>query len=102
MDKDIDYELLNIPSAFIPHVYESIWIKVKVKNGADKIIGNVYRPNSAPRANLEKAINIHNTILENFQKDRKSSKCEILFPLILTLIYLTLRLTIPWIITSTI
>ena len=78
VDIKLDYELLDIPSAFIPHVYESIWIKVKFKNGADKIIGNVYRPNSAPRADLEKAINIHNTILDNFQNDRENSKCEVL------------------------
>ena len=35
-----------------------------MRNGADKIIGNVYRPNSAPLANLERSINIHNEIIE--------------------------------------
>ena len=78
VDKNLEYELLNIESAFIPHVYESIWIKIKVKNGADKIIGNVYRPNSAPKADLERAIDIHNNILQNFQNEREFSKCEII------------------------
>ena len=41
VDRKYDYELLNVESAFVPHVYESIWVKVKVKNGPDKIIGNV-------------------------------------------------------------
>ena len=36
VDKNFDYELLNIESAFVPHVYESIWIKVKVKNTAKR------------------------------------------------------------------
>ena len=69
---------MNIESAFVPHVYEPIWIKVKVKNGADKIIGNVYRPNSAPKADLKRAIDIHNNILQHFQNDREFSKCEII------------------------
>ena len=33
-----------------------------MKSGRDKIIGNVYRPNTAPLANLDKAIEIHNQI----------------------------------------
>ena len=41
-----NYEILSDASVFIPHVYESIWIKIKIKNGPDKIIGNVYRPNT--------------------------------------------------------
>ena len=63
---------------YVPHVYESIWVKVKVKSGPDKIIGNVYRPNSAPKADLAQALEIHNQILERFQIDRKLSKCEII------------------------
>ena len=78
VDKKFDYEILDVESSFLPHVYESIWIKVKLKKGADKIIGNVYRPNSAPKADLEKAIDIHNNILQNFQNNREFSKCEII------------------------
>ena len=78
VDKNLDYEVLNVQSAFIPHVYESIWIKIKSKKGADKIVGNVYRPNSAPRADLEKAIDIHNSILDYFHDSREHAKCEII------------------------
>ena len=28
-----DYEILEEESIFIPHVYESIWVKIKIKNG---------------------------------------------------------------------
>ena len=73
VDEETDFELLNIPPAFVSHSYDSIWIKVKVKIGADRIIENVYRLNSAPRADLGKTINVHNDILESFQNDREYS-----------------------------
>ena len=63
-EKFKDYEILEEESVFIPHVYESIWVKIKMKNGPDKIIGNVYRPNTAPLASLERSIQIHNEVLE--------------------------------------
>ena len=50
-----DYEIMTEESVFLPHVNEYIWVKIKIKNGPDKIIGNVYRPNSAPKADLAKA-----------------------------------------------
>ena len=37
-------KFLEDESVFFPHVYESIWVKSKIKDGKDKIIGNVYRP----------------------------------------------------------
>ena len=72
-----DYEILD-ESVFIPHVYESIWIKIKIKNGQDKIIGNIYRPNTAPRASLEQALQIHEEILEKINANKKHAHCEIL------------------------
>ena len=59
-EKYKDYEVLEKESVFIPHVYESIWVKIKMNNGRDKIVGNVYRPNTAPLASLERSIEIHN------------------------------------------
>ena len=72
-----DYEVLKDESFFIPHVYESLWIKIRTKNGKDKIIGNVYRPNTAPRANLEQAIQIHLNILEKIMTNKEHYKCDI-------------------------
>ena len=72
-----DYEILNEESVFIPNVYESIWVKIKLKNGQDKIIGNVYRPNTAPLANLQQAIEIHNHIIDKLQNNRLHANCEI-------------------------
>ena len=62
---------------FIPHVYESIWIKIKIKDGPDKIIGNIYRPNTAPLANLERSIEIHNRIIDNILANKNHQKCDI-------------------------
>ena len=48
-----------------------------MKTGRDKIIGNIYRPNTAPLANLQQAIEIHNETIDKIQKNRLHSKCEI-------------------------
>ena len=72
-----DFEILTEESIFEPHVYESIWVKIKIKNGKDKIIGNVYRPNSAPLANLQKAIEIHQSIIEKILSNKNHAKCDI-------------------------
>ena len=42
-----DYEILSDESVFEPHLYESILVKIKMKSGRDKIIGNVYRHNTS-------------------------------------------------------
>ena len=76
-DKYKVYEILEEESVLIPHVYESIWVKIKIKNGRDKIIGNVYRPNTAPLANLEQSLNIHNEIIEKILNNKAHAKCEI-------------------------
>ena len=74
---DNKYKDYEEESIFIPHVYESIWVKIKIKNGRDKIIGNVYRPNTAPLANLEQSIEIHNKILDKILTNKCHAKCEI-------------------------
>ena len=76
-EKYKDYEILKEESVFLPHVYESIWVKIKLKNGRHKIIGNVYRPNTAPLASLPQAIEIHNQIIDQLQTNKLHSKCEI-------------------------
>ena len=73
-----DYEVLTNESVFIPHVDESIWVNIKIKNGKDKIIGNIYWPNSAPLADLEKSIDIHNDIIDKIKRDKNHAKCEII------------------------
>ena len=45
--KNIDY------SIFIPHVFESIFVKVQDNQNKPIIVGVGYRPNSAPRADVD-------------------------------------------------
>ena len=62
IDSKFSYEILEVESSFTPGVYESIWAKIQIGKGKYKIIGNVYRPNTAPLANLASAIATHNKI----------------------------------------
>ena len=55
----------------------TIWVKLKIKNGSVKIIGNVYRPNTAPLANLQNALPIHNEIIDKLLSNKTYAKCEI-------------------------
>ena len=48
IDSKFSYEILEVESSFTPGVYESIWAKIQIGKGKFKIIGNVYRPNTAP------------------------------------------------------
>ena len=69
--------ILDEESIFVEGVYESLWIKVEVAKNTFKIIGNVYRPNTAPKANIKKAIEIHSSILSKINKSKVHSKCSI-------------------------
>ena len=72
-----EYELLEVESSFLPGVYESIWAKVQYQKGKFKIIGNVYRPNSAPKADLALTISTHNQIIQSLKSNRNHKNCEI-------------------------
>ena len=72
-----NFEILDEESIFVEGVYESLWIKVEVAKNTFKIIGNVYRPNTAPKANIKKAIEIHSSILSKINKSKVHSKCSI-------------------------
>ena len=75
--KKFEYEVLEEESIFVEGVYESLWIKVEVAKNIFKIVGNVYRPNTAPRASIKQAIEIHSSILTNISKNKDHSKCSI-------------------------
>ena len=72
-----EYEIMEDESVFKEGVYESLWIKVKTGNHSSKIIGNIYRPNSAPKASIKQAIEIHCSILAKIAKNKSHSKCAI-------------------------
>ena len=54
----LDYEILQFENQFIEGIYESIWVKLNLEHNKTKIVGSVYRPNSA-NGDLKRAITIH-------------------------------------------
>ena len=71
------YEILNFQSSFIPGIYESIWVKIEVGKNKYKIIGYVYRPNSAPLANLARAISTNQNIILGLKSNKNHKFCDI-------------------------
>ena len=64
-------------SVFLSGVYESLWIKVTIDKNTCKIIGNIYRPNSASKANLSLAIATHISIISKIKANKKYKNCSI-------------------------
>ena len=71
------FEILNIQSSFIPRVYELIWVKREVGKSKYKIIGNVYRPNSVPMADLARAITNHQNNILSIKSNKNHKNCDI-------------------------
>ena len=77
VSKKFEFEVLEEESVFVEGVYESLWVKVEVAKNIFKIIGNIYRPNSAPKASIKQAMEIHSSILSKITKNKEYSKCSI-------------------------
>ena len=50
---DISFNIREDLSTFIPHVFESVFIEISPKSGKHSIVGVIYRPNTAPRADID-------------------------------------------------
>ena len=53
INSNLKYKVRPDLSVFIPHVCESLFIELTIQTGKSMIIGIIYRPNTAPRANLD-------------------------------------------------
>ena len=71
------YELLDLENSFVEGVYESQWLKITLPDKTSRIIGNIYRPNSAPRGNLQQALDIHSSIISRIKSSKQHKKCAI-------------------------
>ena len=49
----IKYKIRDDLSVFIPHVFESLFVEVDRQHDKSTIIGTIYRPNSAPMADID-------------------------------------------------
>ena len=76
IDSKFSYQILEVDSSFIPGVYESIWAKIQIGKGKYKIIGNIYRPNTAPLANLALAIATHDKIIQSLKSDKRNIQTQ--------------------------
>jgi hypothetical protein len=67
IDEKYEYQVLEEFSLFIPHVFESIFIKVKSEKDKFIIVGNVYRPNNGPLANINRFNGILSELLTSIK-----------------------------------
>ena len=70
IDEEVEYEILTDLSLFIPHTFESLFVKVKGPNNKFTVIGNIYRP---PSANINR-FNEHLTDQLNKLKENNLSR----------------------------
>jgi hypothetical protein len=50
---NIQFKIREDISVFIPHTFESLFIEIVTPEGGKAIVGVIYRPNTAPRADLD-------------------------------------------------
>ena len=72
----LNYEIVHFGGEFEKGVYESLWIKISIC-GITRIVGNIYRPNTAPLASLHRATEIHRNILKSIKSDKKLCKAPV-------------------------
>lgn len=76
VDNNLEYEVLEELSVFEPHFFESLFVKIKTGRNKFTIIGNVYRPNTGPLADLNGFLNKLSDILDKIRNDPEFNKCE--------------------------
>ena len=72
----LTYEVIHFGGEFEKGVYESLWLKISIC-GKSRIVGNIYRPNTAPLASLHRATEIHKNILKSIKTDKQLCKAPI-------------------------
>ena len=50
---EIQYKIRDDLSIFLPHIFESVFIETSSSDNHSIVVGVIYRPNSAPRADLD-------------------------------------------------
>ena len=76
VDEDLQYEVLEDLSVFESNFFESMFIKVKTGNNKYTIIGNVYRPNTGPRADVNRFLERLWEVFEKVRQNPELNKYE--------------------------
>ena len=80
VSKSFDMEPLPELNTFLKGIYESVWLLITDKGnkkGQKLLIGSIYRPDTAPRADISLALKAHESILSQISKNKKLKKCKI-------------------------
>ena len=80
IDEDMEYEIMENHSIFFPHVFESIFVRVKISHNKYSVICNIYHPNTAPLGNLNHFNDILSELITKIKKDHslKSDKLTLI------------------------
>ena len=65
---NINFKIRDDISVFIPHVFESLFIEMKTKSRKNTIVGVIYRPNTAPKADVDIFSATMFNIMDNINK----------------------------------
>ena len=68
---NINFKIRDDISVFIPHVFESLFVEIIPQSGKNTILGVVYRPNSAPRADMDIFSSTLFDIMDTVNKEHK-------------------------------
>ena len=77
ISNSLDYEVVQFKDEFVEGVYESIWVHLKLNSGRSKVLGCIYRPNTA-RGDLHRAIVIHKSILKEIKSNKNFSNSDVM------------------------
>ena len=77
ISNSVDYEVVQFKDEFVEGVYESIWVHLKINSGRSKVLGCIYRPNTA-RGDLNRAIVIHKSILQEIKSSKNFSNSDVM------------------------
>ena len=76
IDSSYNFEVIDKLSFFEEGVFESQFIKLKTDKNKFIIVGNIYRPNTAPRASIIKFTNMLECILKTIRSDLDLKRCQ--------------------------
>ena len=76
IDSSYSYEVIEKLSVFEEGVFESQFIKLKTSKNNFSIVGNIYRPNTAPKASIQKYTEIFLGIMKTIHTDSDLKQCK--------------------------
>ena len=76
VSEDLHFETLKELSIFLPRIFESLFIKIKLASNKFLIVGNIYRPNIQPYEDMQKSNTILNEILLKIKTDKQYSSAK--------------------------